>query len=115
MLCWYLGRRDTLAADVFAEKLDRATAARFQASTSAFPAYLHSLSYPVGARSDHCVIKKKFNGEGQHDYAPASLIGSEKIAGCGSPDMERLGTSRSSAGISRSQGVSLSGGMLLTA
>jgi len=96
VLCHHVGRRTNLDADAFAEKLDRATAGHFQVSTDAFPGYIHSLSYHVGARSDHGMIQKEFgyDVEGQRHYAPPALIRADKSAVYGNPDPDRIGTSR---------------------
>lgn len=95
VLCWHLGRRTNQCADAFAEKLASATSGRFQVSTDGFEAYVDSLSYHLGERTDYAMIKKEFgyDKEGQRHYAPPSLISSEKTVIYGSPDEKRVCTS----------------------
>lgn len=96
VLCWHLGRRTKLAADAFAEKLDRATAGEFQVSSDSFEHYVDSLNYHVGMRTSYGMIRKEFGyeAEGLRYYSPPALISSEKVPIYGNPDEERIGTSR---------------------
>lgn len=95
VLCWHLGRRNNLCADAFAEKLANATSGRFQVSTDGFEAYVDSLSYHVGDRTDYAMIRKEFGYEkdGQRQYAPPALIRSEKAVIYGEPNEKRVCTS----------------------
>ncbi|MEM7519149.1 MAG: hypothetical protein AAF368_19765, partial [Planctomycetota bacterium] len=95
VLAWHLGRRGNLDADAFAEKLDSATAGRFQLSTDGHEPYLESLGYHVGGRSDYAMIRKEYGygPEGNRQYAPPSLVKSEKAVVWGNPDKKRVCTS----------------------
>jgi lambda repressor-like predicted transcriptional regulator len=104
VLAHHVSRRTTLAADAFAEKLDRATGGRFQISTDSFEPYVDSLNFHLGTRTSHGQIHKEFGyeEEGQRYYSPPRLISAEKATAYGEPDYDRSGPPESSGGTSAS-------------
>jgi IS1 family transposase len=95
VLAHHVSRRTNQAADAFAEKLERATAGRFQISTDAFEPYVDSLSFHLGTRTSHGTLRKEFgyDEEGERRYSPPRLTGAQKDATYGNPDPDRIGTS----------------------
>lgn len=91
-LAWHLGRRSSGHTQLFAEKLALATSGRFQGTTdgyrpckSATPANL-----PDG---DFAQLVKQYATKNDHKYSPGDVIGTDKVACCGSPDMDKVCTS----------------------
>lgn len=96
VLAWELGQRTIQTTDSFMEKLDAATAGRFQISTDGLNTYPESVNYHLGTRVDHGVIIKEYGTEGTEEerrYSPPSIIGVEKFAVHGTPEPERICTS----------------------
>ena len=95
-LAFHLGRRTHEDANVFAAKLDAATAGRFQLSTDGFNAYPAAIEEHLGGRVDYGQIVKVF-GTGTVDserrYSPPEIISAEKVAVSGAPAEERICTS----------------------
>lgn len=95
VLAWHLGRRTALHTDVFAEKLEHATAGRFQLTTDGFGAYPDALHYHLGTRADYGILVKKYGHEDKDErrYSPPSIIGTDKTIGFGNPNQDRICTS----------------------
>lgn len=97
VLAWHLGRRTKAHADAFAEKLDRATAGRFQVTTDGFEPYQDALGYHVGARTDYATLVKEYGytegDDSARRYSPPSIIGAERTVIHGNPSRERICTS----------------------
>ena len=97
VLAWHLGRRNAWDAHDFVEKLATATAGNFQLSTDGFNAYPNAVEYALGGRVDYAQVVKEFasaGGEEARRYAPPRLIGQEKVTVSGTPDEDRVSTSR---------------------
>lgn len=97
VLAFQLGKRSSYDAHDFMAKLAKATAGEFQLSSDGFNAYPDAVEFNLGADVAYGQVIKEFaattGAEGRR-YAPPRLIGQEKIAVSGSPDEERIGTSR---------------------
>ena len=95
VLAWHLGRRTVQHTDAFVEKLDRATAGRFQLSTDGFAAYPDSISYHLGTRTDYAVLIKKYGSEEKSErrYSPPRIIGIDVNTIHGEPEPGRICTS----------------------
>lgn len=95
ILAWHMGRWTAQHCDTFVEKLDRATAGRFQVTSEGFAAYPGALGFHLGARTDYAVLVKEFRGEptGERRYSPGKLTGTEKASVHGNPDPKRICTS----------------------
>ena len=97
LLTFHVGRRTSEDTNVFMERLATATAGEFQLSTDGFDAYPAAVEEHFGARVNYAQQVKEFGnvgGEEGRRYAPPRLIGSEKYWISGTPDEERVGTSR---------------------
>jgi transposase-like protein/IS1 family transposase len=97
VLAWHLGRRNGWDAHDFIEKLAAATSGGLQLSTDGFSGYPDAVEYAFGSRVDYGQVIKEFGsvgGEEARRYAPPRLIGQEKIAVSGSPEEEKVSTSR---------------------
>ena len=95
LLAWHLGRRTTQHTDASVEKLDNATAGRFQITTDGFAAYPESLHYHLGTRTDYAQLVKKYGYEDKDErrYSPPSIIGIEKTHVFGDPKWSNVCTS----------------------
>lgn len=95
VLAWHLGRRTAPHTDAFVEKLDQATAGRFQLSTDGFAAYPEAVSFHLGTRTDYATVVKQFGYEleEQRRYSPPRIIATERTVIHGKPDPHRICTS----------------------
>ena len=95
VLAWELGRRTTQHTDAFVEKLDRATAGRFQVTTDGLNTYPDAIGYHLGTRTDYAVLIKEYGSDAseEHRYSPPSIIGITKTPVHGNPDRDRICTS----------------------
>lgn len=95
VVAWHLGRRTALHCDSFMEKVDKATAGHFQATSDAFAAYPDAVNFHLGTRTDFATMEKIFGyeAEEQRRYSPPRLIGTEVTPRHGNPDPDRIGTS----------------------
>jgi transposase-like protein/IS1 family transposase len=101
VLARHLGRRTKWNAHDFMEKLSASTAERFQLTTDGFNAYPDAVDYSFGSRVDYPMLVKEFGSEGGDEarrYAPARLIGAEKITVAGVPDEAGSGGDRGGRG-----------------
>jgi IS1 family transposase len=92
---WKLGKRDTVTTDAFVEKLERATAGRFQVTTDGLNTYPDSIGYHLGTRTDYATLVKEFGYEleEQRRYSPPRIIGAERTVIHGEPARDRICTS----------------------
>ncbi len=98
ILAFHVGRRTLEDADSFAMNLRRAVAGRPQVSTDGFGPYRTVLPVAFRWQLDQGQLIKKFgptaNGvSAQTRYSPAPIVGIEKKAICGKPDMAHVCTS----------------------
>jgi transposase-like protein/IS1 family transposase len=97
ILAWHLGRRTVVDTVAFTEKLARATADHsFQVNTDGFAPYRDAMVYSLGSKHiDFAQIIKVF-GKPEGDerrYSPSEVIGMEKTAVFGNPDLDTATTS----------------------
>jgi IS1 family transposase len=97
VLTWHLGRRSASDTVIFTEKLARATADHsFQISTDGFTPYRDAVVYSLGAKLvNFAQIIKQYgkNADNDHRYSPSEVIGINKLAIYGEPDMDAVCTS----------------------
>src|SRR6266568_5860443 len=60
MLAWHLGRRTTRDTEAFVEKLNEATAGKFQITTDGWAAYPEAISLSLGTRVDYAQLIKVY-------------------------------------------------------
>lgn len=101
VLTWHVGRRDPENTNAFANKLDRATAGRFQLSTDGWGPYrdavmIHS---PLYERITFAQLTKIYAAGGKEEkatvkrYSPSKFLKAIPHPVWGNPDMKRLCTS----------------------
>ncbi|MDQ3332281.1 MAG: hypothetical protein M3552_16795 [Planctomycetota bacterium] len=98
ILAYHVGRRTFEDADTFAMNLRRAITGRPQVSTDGFGPYRTVIPVAFRWNVDQGQLIKKFgptaNGvSAQTRYSPAPIVGIEKKAICGNPDMAHVCTS----------------------
>ncbi len=94
VLAYEIGGRDRETTVRFLEKLDRATAGRFQLSTDGLSTYTNNVPFTFGNRVDYGQIVKNYaSTQTQTRYSPATIINSEKKAVYGNPKQENVCTS----------------------
>ena len=95
ILTWHLGRRTRIDTEVFIEKLNEATAGRFQLTSDGMAAYPNAVSLSLGTRVDYSQLIKVYTGmtEGPTRYSPAKLQGTIKEPWFGNPDPDMICTS----------------------
>jgi transposase-like protein/IS1 family transposase len=97
ILAWHLGRRSAADTVIFTEKLADATANHnFQISTDGFTPYRDAVVYSLGAKKvDFAQLIKQYGKpvDDDHRYSPAEVIGVNKLAIYGEPDMDAVCTS----------------------
>jgi len=97
ILAWHLGRRTVVDTVAFTEKLARATADySFQVNTDGFAPYRDAMVYSLGSKHiDFAQIVKVFgqSEDGERRYSPSEVIGMEKTAVFGNPDLDTATTS----------------------
>lgn len=95
VLAHHVGRRTSNHADAFVEKLDQATAGRFQVTTDGFAGYPEAVAYHLGTRTDYAVLIKEFGTETAEErrYSPPRIIGTTKTRVHGNPNPARVCTS----------------------
>jgi IS1 family transposase/transposase-like protein len=97
LLAHHVGRRTSTDAHIFMARLAAATAGRFQLSTDGYDGYPGAIEEHLGARVDYAQQIKEFGnvgGEEGRRYAPPKLLKTQKFWISGTPDEERVGTSR---------------------
>lgn len=95
ILAHHTGRRTAQHTDLFVEKLDRATAGRFQLTTDGLDSYPEAISYHLGTRTDYATLVKEYGTETQEErrYSPPRIIAATKTIIAGHPDEARICTS----------------------
>jgi transposase-like protein/IS1 family transposase len=95
IIAWHLGKRSPADTDLFAQKLARATAGRFQLTTDGFTPYRTAIPAALGARVDFARLVKIYGfPEGEEKrYSPAQVVGAVATHCCGNPDMGEVCTS----------------------
>ncbi|MGI0080081.1 MAG: IS1 family transposase [Nitrososphaerales archaeon] len=95
VLTWHLGRRSAYDTEVFTEKLNDATAGRFQVTTDSFGAYPEAISCSLGTRVDFAQLIKVYAAptDDEHRYSPARVVQVVVKPVLGQPDPERICTS----------------------
>ncbi len=95
ILAHHTGRRTSPHTDLFVEKLERATAGRFQLTTDGFNAYPEAVSFHLGTRTDFAILVKEYGTETQEErrYSPPRIIAATKTPIHGSPVEELICTS----------------------
>jgi hypothetical protein len=76
VLSWHLGKRRSKNTEIFIDKLDIATAGKFQISTDGFPAYPEAIHTMLGTRVDYGQVIKVYGQltDDEHRYSPARVI-----------------------------------------
>jgi transposase-like protein/IS1 family transposase len=95
IITWHLGKRSPADTELFAEKLARAMAGRFQLSTDGFTPYLTAVPNALGWRVDFARLVKVYGfpeGE-ERRYSPPQVIAAVATPAFGNPDMNKVCTS----------------------
>jgi IS1 family transposase/transposase-like protein len=95
VLTWHLGRRTGRHAREFIEKVNEATAGRFQVTTDGFIPYFEAVHTSLGTRVDYAQLIKIYGQEGddEHRYSPPKVIDAIAKPMWGDPDAARICTS----------------------
>jgi len=95
VLAWHLGRRTSRDTYAFTEKVDAATAGRFQITTDGFAAYPDAISYSLGTRVDFAQLIKVYASpvDGQQRYSPPEVVDAIPVPRIGRPVPQRISTS----------------------
>jgi IS1 family transposase len=95
VLAWHLGRRTARDTQEFIEKLNAATAGRFQATTDAFPGYFEAIHTSLADRVDYSQLIKLYGAanDEEHRYSPPRVIDAIARPMWGNPVPERICTS----------------------
>jgi transposase-like protein/IS1 family transposase len=95
LLAWHLGRRTARDTEAFTEKLNEATAGKFQITTDGFKAYVDAVSLSLGTRVDFAQLIKVYaaSPEGEHRYSPSEVVSTEVVPVIGRPDPDKICTS----------------------
>jgi IS1 family transposase len=96
LLAFHVGKRTPLDANLFCEKLNRATSGRFQLSTDGFKPYGWAVANYLRRRVDYAQLIKIYGSpkrERQQRYSPAEIIGIRCRDMMGQPDRDRVCTS----------------------
>lgn len=100
VLTWHLDKRTADATVWFAEKLEAATAGRFQLSTDGFTPYRAAVPLVFGERTiDFAQLVKTYGnppeGGSAGRYSPGEIIDIKTYVRLGTPDPDRICTSHS--------------------
>ena len=97
VITWHLGKRTPHDTADFIEDLRESTAGRYQLSTDGWIPYYSSIPHIFRGNVDFAQVVKKFGKTDDKNpgrrYSPATIIGVDKMRGCGSPDMSMVCTS----------------------
>jgi transposase-like protein/IS1 family transposase len=95
VLAWHLGRRSARDTMAFTEKLEGATAGRFQVTTDGFAPYFDAIHTCLGTRVDYAQLIKVYaaSAEEEHRYSPPQVVDITVKPMWGNPDPERICTS----------------------
>ena len=89
IVAWHLGKRTVGHTYTFAEKLDRATAGRYQLTTDGFGPYRNAIPDTLGGRVDFAQLIKTYGTEGvaeQRRYSPPVVTGMTYESIIGNPN-----------------------------
>ena len=99
VVTWLCGKRTSENCWEFVNNLYFATTGRFAVSTDGFTPYSSSIPLVFGFNVDFAQIVKRFSGtsdvDGSRRYSPANIVSTDKVRGCGNPDLDRASTSHS--------------------
>lgn len=94
VLAWHLGRRTARDTEEFTEKLDAATAGKFQITTDGFKAYVDAVHMSLGTRVDFAQLIKVYSSSQEETrYSPAEVVSTEVVPVIGNPNPEKICTS----------------------
>jgi IS1 family transposase len=95
ILSWHLGRRSARDTDIFIEKLNEATAGRFQLTTDGFRPYTEAVHYSLGTRVDYAQLMKVYAApsDGERQYSPSEVVDAVPVPQWGNPDFGKICTS----------------------
>jgi IS1 family transposase len=96
ILTWHLGKRCPEDTQTFAEKLWRATSARFQLTTDGYTPYLTAIPSVFGPRIDYATLVKVYGDPPQEEarrYSPPRITDTIATVRLGQPDKKRICTS----------------------
>jgi transposase-like protein/IS1 family transposase len=97
LLTWHVGKRDSDSTERFCYKLRHATAGHFQVSTDGFRPYGPAMFEALYGRVEYGRVIKTFGpvpeSRGASRYSPPQVIGIEKVAEMGQPDLDYVCTS----------------------
>ena len=77
------------------EKMDRATAGRFQLTTDGWNGYPEAVAFHLGTRTDYAILVKEYGTENTDErrYSPPRIIAATKTPIHGAPVTEKICTS----------------------
>jgi len=92
---WYVGDRDSEAAEIFINDLAKRLANRVQLTSDGHRPYLQAIEGAFGADIDYAMLVKVYGEapEGQRRYSPAVCTGAHKHRIEGKPDPKHVSTS----------------------
>ena len=95
VLSWHLGKRTGRDTMAFTEKLNEATAGRFQITTDGFAPYFDSIHTCLGTRVDYAQLIKVYeaSSDEEHRHSPPRVVDATVKPMWGNPDPERICTS----------------------
>lgn len=96
LACWYIGTRDSMAANHFMHDLAGRLANRVQLTTDGHKAYLTAVEDAFGTQIDYAMLQKIYGKPEQGPevrYSPAQCMGARKAAIMGTPDFAHVSTS----------------------
>jgi IS1 family transposase len=93
--CWYVGRRDAIAANEFIADLESRLANRVQLTSDGHKVYLNAVIDAFADEIDYAQLVKHYGTEpeGEKRYSPAVCTGAERIIRLGDPDPKHISTS----------------------
>ena len=95
ILSWHLGKRTGRDAMAFTEKLNEATAGRFQITTDGFIPYFDAIHTCLGTRVHYAQLIKVYeaSSDEEHRYSPPRVVDATVKLMWGNPDLARICTS----------------------
>jgi IS1 family transposase len=92
---WYVGCRDSEAAEIFINDLAKRLANKVQLTSDGHRPYLQAIEGAFGGAIDYSMLVKVYGEapEGQRRYSPAICTGAHKYRVQGSPDPKHVSTS----------------------
>ena len=94
IMAWHLGKRDQMSTYDFMEKLNGATAGRFQLTTDGWRSYPSSVDLFIDRPVDYAQLIKTYAAPTeQRTYSPPEVVGTEKVCCKGTPDPNKICTS----------------------